>query len=45
MTRYPQISTVQLFSLTRIRSAMPHHRYVNDVYENLTGWTTLMQIN
>jgi len=25
MTRYPQIATVQLFSLTRIRSAMPHH--------------------
>jgi len=45
MTRYPQIATVQLFSLTHIRSAMPNHRFVNDVYEKLTGWTTLMQIN
>jgi len=25
MPRYPRIATVQLFSLTRIRSAMPHH--------------------
>jgi len=25
MTYYPQIATIQLFSLTRIRSAMPHH--------------------
>jgi len=45
MTCYPQIATVQLFSLTGIRSAMPHHCSVNGVSENLTGWTTLMQIN
>jgi len=37
MTRYPPIATVQLFSLTRIRSTMPDHCSVNYVSENLTG--------